>query len=109
MNLSKWFLKIAESILPARRLIVLDADTPPERLPWRNIVLARENNEDWAVAFKCPCGCGKRLELMLIEEASPKWSLSVNAESKPTLHPSIWLKADCRSHFWLKNGKVVWC
>lgn len=104
-----WYLKLKEFLLPARRINVVESDTPPDRLPWRNLVLAREDNEDWAVAFRCPCGCGKRLELLLIEEAKPSWSLTFTQGNVPTLHPSVWLKTGCCSHFWLRKGKVLWC
>ncbi len=89
MKWSRWFLKLTENVLPARRITVVDADTPPEKLPWRNLVLAREDNEDWAVAFRCPCGCGRRLELLLIKEATPNWSISIGkGESPPYTHLS---------------------
>jgi len=108
MKWPRWFLKLKEYLLPARGITIIEADTPPEKLPWRNLVLAREDNEDWAVAFRCPCGCGKRLELLLIEEAKPNWSISIRKGNKPTLHPSIWLKGGCKSHFWIRNGRVIW-
>jgi|SRR5690554_1981935 len=108
MKWPRWFLKLQEYVLPPRRIIIVEADTPPLKLPRRNLVLAREDNEDWAVAFRCPCGCGKRLELLLIEEAKPNWSISLDEENKPTLHPSIWLKRGCKSHFWLRRGRIIW-
>ena len=109
MKKSRWYLKLKELLLPARRISVVESDTPPEKLPWRNLVLAREDNENWAVAFRCPCGCGKRLELLLIDEAYPNWSLTLTQGGVPTLYPSVWLKTGCRSHFWLREGKVIWC
>lgn len=108
MKWPRWIIKQVERFLPARRITIVEADTPPPKLPRRNLVLAREDNEDWAVAFRCPCGCGKRLELLLIEEAKPNWSINISKEGKPTLHPSVWLKGGCKSHFWLRNGKIIW-
>lgn len=109
MKKPRWLLKLAEYVLPARKVSIIEGDTPPEHLPRRNIVLAQEDGEEWAVGFKCPCGCGKRLELLLIEEAKPNWKLTIDSSNRPTLHPSVWLKSGCHSHFWLKKGKVVWC
>ena len=108
MKWPRWFLKLKESLLPPRRVIIIEADTPPHKLPRRNLVLAREENEDWAVAFLCPCGCGSRLELLLIKEAKPNWSISLGPGDRPTLHPSVWLTKGCKSHFWLRGGKVFW-
>jgi hypothetical protein len=104
-----WLRKLIEFVLPARRVSMVEGDTPPDRLPLRNMVLAREDSEDWAVGFICPCGCGKKLELLLIQEALPNWTLTIDASSRPTLHPSVWLKTGCQSHFWVRNGRVVWC
>ncbi|MFD2319333.1 MULTISPECIES: DUF6527 family protein [Delftia] len=59
--------------------------------------------------MKCPCGCSRSLELLLIPEARPRWELTVDAQGRPSLHPSIWLKDGCKSHFWIKEGKVEWC
>ena len=109
MKKPKWLLKFFEVILPARKIKTIEGDTPPDRLPLRNIVLAREDDEDWAVGFMCPCGCGKNLELLLIKEASPNWMLTIDASNRPTLRPSVWLKSGCRSHFWVRNGKIFWC
>ncbi|MEG0619333.1 MAG: DUF6527 family protein [Bacilli bacterium] len=25
------------------------------------------------------------------------------------LYPSVFLKKGCKSHFWIKNGKIIWC
>ena len=108
MKWTHWILKQVDRLLPARRVTIIEADTPPQKLPRRNLVLAREDKEDWAAAFRCPCGCGKRLELLLIEEAKPPWSINISKEGKPALHPSVWLKGGCKSHFWLRNGKVIW-
>jgi len=27
-------------------------------MPRRDLVLAREDDEDWCVGMRCPCGCG---------------------------------------------------
>ena len=104
-----WLLKLIEYVLPARTVNIIEGDTPPDQLPRRNIVLAQEEGEQSAVGFKCPCGCGRRLELLLIKEANPNWKLTIDSCNRPTLHPSVWLKSGCCSHFWLKKGKVVWC
>ncbi|MGY0584237.1 MAG: DUF6527 family protein [Paraglaciecola chathamensis] len=109
MKKPKWLLKCIEFVLPTRKTLVVEGDSPPNTLPYRNLVLAREGGEDWAVGFMCPCGCGKKLELMLIQEVKPHWKLMVDHSNRPTLHPSVWLKTGCRSHFWLRNGRVIWC
>jgi hypothetical protein len=32
-----------------------------------------------------------------------------DARGRPTLRPSVWLRTGCRSHFWIRDGRVEWC
>jgi hypothetical protein len=57
--------------------------------------------------MRCPCGCGESIELALIPEATPRWKLSLE-QNRPSLSPSVWKRDGCRSHFFLKKGRVVW-
>ncbi|WP_371815099.1 DUF6527 family protein [Bradyrhizobium sp. CCBAU 51753] len=46
---------------------------------------------------------------MLLKEIRPRWDARVDQRGHVTLHPSVWLKQGCRSHFWLRDGRVIWC
>lgn len=94
---------------PARRLEVVAGDSLPAKMPKYNLVLARDGNEDWSIGFLCPCGCKRKIELLLVPEAKPHWCLTVDNKGRPTLSPSVWLKGGCRSHFWVRNGRIDWC
>jgi hypothetical protein len=63
----------------------------------------------WSVALLCPCGCQKTIQLSLLENDSPSWQLRLGPKGQPTLEPSIWRTNGCRSHFFMRNGKIVWC
>jgi Family of unknown function (DUF6527) len=60
---------------------------PPEKLPLWNLVLARDGDEDWSVGLRCPCGCGQRLEMILLKEVKPRWDISVDPRGRVSLHP----------------------
>ncbi len=109
MSLRRWWLKTWGSRGPARRLRTISGDTLPSRLPFRDLVLATEDDEDWCVGMRCPCGCGQVIELLLIAEAKPRWDLKLNRAGRPSLSPSVWLKSGCKSHFWLRDGYIKWC
>ena len=94
---------------PHRRLHIIEGDSLPSRMPRRDLVLARDDGEDWCVGMRCPCGCGHVIELLVVAEAKPRWDVTVDAKCRPTLSPSVWLRKGCRSHFWLRNGRVHWC
>jgi hypothetical protein len=53
----------------------------------------------------CACGCGQQV----VTPLSPTdWKLTYNGESV-SLYPSIgnW-EFECKSHYWVREGKVVW-
>jgi hypothetical protein len=56
-------------------------------------------------AHLCACGCGEKV----VTPLSPaEWQVRVQG-GLPSLHPSIgnWSMA-CRSHYWIRNGRIVW-
>lgn len=109
MTRPRWLRRILARLALPRRLCIVEGDSLPERLPWRDVVLARDGDEDWCVGMRCPCGCGRTIELLVIAEAKPRWDMSIDRKRRPSLSPSVWLQKGCRSHFWLKAGRVRWC
>nr|WP_291162796.1 DUF6527 family protein [Hyphomicrobium sp.] len=59
--------------------------------------------------MRCPCGCGATIELMILPGANPRWSIQVDEVGRPTLQPSVWRQTGCRSHFWVRRGRIQWC
>lgn len=108
----RWLLKLWRYFFPRKPDLVLrwhEGDTPPEVLERGELVIARENEELWAAAFICPCGCEERIELALLPDVKPHWQLRSEQPKAPTLHPSVWRKVGCKSHFWVRKGRVHWC
>lgn len=85
-----------------RRLTPQFVEHFPERLEPGEIYLAME----FATAVHlCACGCGNKV----ITPFSPTdWQMSFDGESV-SLKPSIgnW-SFRCRSHYWIRSGRVVW-
>lgn len=109
MNVPRWWRRTWARISPRRRLRVIEGDSLPDRLPRRDLVLARDGDEDWCVGLRCPCGCGRTIELLVIQEAKPRWDVSIDVKGFPSLQPSVWLQKGCGSHFWLRRGRISWC
>ncbi len=109
MDIRKWWRNVWAQFGPGRRMIVIEGDSLPQSMPRRDLVLAREDGEDWCVGMRCPCGCGDIIELLVIAEAKPRWDVKADRENRPTLSPSVWRKTGCRSHFWVRRGRVHWC
>lgn len=100
--------RLVEWARSPRRLLAVDGDGPPAVLPPRDVVLLLDGGEPWSAVMRCPCGCQQAIELPLIPEARPRWRLDRDDQDRPTLFPSVWLKDGCKSHFFLRAGKVKW-
>lgn len=105
----RWFRRLWDDYGPARKLLVIEGDALPAQMPRRNLVLTRDDGEDWSVGMLCPCGCGDTIELMVLPSAKPRWSVQVDEAGTPTLQPSVWRQNGCRSHFWVRRGRIHWC
>jgi hypothetical protein len=102
------WLRLREWWTSPRKVIEAHDELSPSKLPSRDLLLLREGGEAWSILMRCPCGCGQPVELPLIREARPRWSLQVNKEGHPTLAPSIWRREGCGAHYFVRDGKVVW-
>ena len=102
-----WFQLQLDRLFPIK-LQQHEGDIFPERIPKRRLVLLNDDGP-YAAAMLCPCGCGETIELMIMEGVYPRWDIETDSKNRPTLHPSVWLKSGCCSHFWLKAGRVIWC
>lgn len=90
------------------RVITLQGDTLPKKLPQGKLVRMVDHGEDWSAGFRCPCGCNEVIELLLLPDVEPNWSLSVDPLGRATLQPSVWKRSGCKSHFFLVHGRVKW-
>jgi hypothetical protein len=86
----------------------LYVDDAPEVLQRRAVYLVGDGTYLWSAVMRCPCGCGKRLEMNLLTTVEPVWKLNEGRKGELTLHPSIWLKTGCKAHFFLRGGKIQW-
>lgn len=84
-------------------------DEFPDSLEANKLYIAGENGYFWAAAVLCPCGCGDVIELNLLKKARPCWTVQEHSNGLVSLRPSVWRRQGCRSHFYLRNGKIEWC
>jgi hypothetical protein len=81
----------------------------PDALSPGSVYLAGEGENLWAAAMLCPCGCGEVIELNLLPQVRPRWAVDEHVDGKLTLTPSVWRQKGCRSHFILRDGRIIWC
>ncbi len=80
----------------------------PDQLQSKILYVAGENEHLWFAAMTCPCGCGETLSLGLMRNQRPCWTVTRHGDGTASLHPSVSRKVGCKSHFWLKRGKIIW-
>jgi hypothetical protein len=81
----------------------------PGQLRNRVLYVVEEDGYEEQAAMLCPCGCGRTLHMNLLTDERPCWRLTRHGDGSATLHPSVWRQKDCRSHFWFRRGRVIWC
>lgn len=102
--LRSWFVR------PVRPLQTVYVEELPDLLDPKAVYILGQGRHLWFVALLCPCGCNEVLQVSLLPDAKPKWSLIEHADDGSiTLQPSVWRKIGCRSHFFLRRGRVLWC
>jgi hypothetical protein len=81
----------------------------PAHLRARLVYIVGEGNHVWAAAMVCPCGCNEIIHLNLLPDVRPRWQFVMHNDRSVTLHPSVCRQKGCRSHFYLRAGRIVWC
>lgn len=62
----------------------------------------------WAY-FRCPVDREEIVQLSLMSERRPHWTIAVDWLGRPTIHPSVRQLDGSYAHFWIRKGTVVWC
>jgi hypothetical protein len=92
------------------RAICLDNDEDlPAKLPTYAVYIIGVQGNEWLAEMICPCGCGDTLFLNLLRDELPNWKWRVGEDAAVTLSPSVWRVVGCKSHFFLREGKIQWC
>ncbi len=93
---------------PPYKTVVIE-ETLPKALRPRTLYIVQEDEYQEQAAMICPCGCGAILQMNLLPDERPCWRVTQHTDGTASLHPSVWRKKDCKSHFWFRQGRVVWC
>lgn len=111
-----WFRKLFWSgwnqlrtwFIPPYQTIIVD-ESLPKQLKRNALYVVQEDGFQEQAAMICPCGCSRILHMNLLTDERPCWRLTRHADGTATLHPSVWRRKDCGSHFWFRKGRVQWC
>lgn len=101
-----WSLVEFTGLRPGLATVVVE--DLPDLLDPDRVYLVGNPDLPWSAALLCPCGCRASIQLSLVPGDSPRWRAKRHLSGSVTLHPSVWRTRDCRSHFFIRRGRVVW-
>lgn len=108
---------LACRILIALRLIprpaftacrVADHPDPATMASDRIYIVGGRGYNKWAY-FRCPADRDEIIQLALMRERRPRWTVAVDWLGRPTISPSVRQIDGTRAHFWIRRGAVEWC
>lgn len=90
------------------KLEILPDNPNPDRLQNNIVYVVGERKYiKWAY-LKCPCGCNETIMLSLNKKGHPSWSVDQDKFGRASIYPSINRLEGCKSHFYVKRGKLIW-
>ncbi len=93
-----------------RRYHIREIEDLPDRLDHSTLYVVTVARCQVYAALTCPRRrCGDTLNLNLLPDDRPVWALTEHPNGTPSLHPSIWRRTACGCHFWLREGRIIWC
>ena len=101
-----WRLVERSGLRPGFATVMVD-DLPDVLVPER-LYLVGEDAVPWSAALLCPCGCEATIQLSLLPDDEPSWRAVRHVSGSVSLQPSVWRTRGCRSHFFLRRGRIVW-
>ena len=79
----------------------------PNKIEKKEIGIADNFKNNWVLIIQCPCGCGDLIYLNTLKAETPYWEVRHSIKGI-SIYPSVWRTKKCKSHFWIKNGKLKW-
>lgn len=77
------------------------------KLANKEVFVCGSLEKNWVIVMICPCGCGDKIYLNTLQSEQPCWKIKHTIKGI-SISPSIWRTKGCKSHFFLKNGKIIW-
>jgi len=112
-----WFKKLlresAVSLGIIRRpdlvgVLVGDHPRPDAMEAGKVYIVGGPGYQKWAV-FRCPRHEDEIIQLSLMQNRRPHWSITLDFLDRPTIHPSVRQLDGAFAHFWVKTGDIDWC
>ncbi len=110
--MKRWFMRIGKAFRSAfqPKWHLTGVEDAPDRLKAHTAYLVGKPGHEWTCAFRCPCGCGEIVWLNLIKAPGrPTWRVEQHGRKTFSIFPSVWRTTGCKSHFFVRRGRIDWC
>jgi len=88
--------------------LVPDHPAPEAIQPGVIYIVGGPGYQKWAV-FRCPRHKDEIIQLSLMANRRPRWTITTDLIGRPTIYPSVRQLDGSFAHFWVKRGLVEWC
>ncbi len=92
-----------------RDMLVAEAveDQPDTYYPGM-VYMVGDEAHPWSASMLCPCKCGSIISLSRPANVRPRWRASRHFNGSVSLQPSVCRTKGCKSHFFVRHGRIVW-
>lgn len=113
----EWFRDLLRSVAIRLALIrrpdlisklVSDHPKPQDMQPGVIYIVGGPGYQKWAL-FRCPGHTDEIIQLSLMANRRPRWTIKTDIIGRPTINPSVRQLDGSLAHFWVKSGHVEWC
>jgi hypothetical protein len=102
-----WLHRLGRRGRYAEVRFVSSMDEVPDKPGPTIFIVERGDSRRWVV-LACPCNCGRRIDVNLMQSKYPYWEVMLR-KGKVSLRPSLRMPThQCGSHFWIDENRVRW-
>lgn len=107
-RISNYFKRLFRLSIKGEFLVKEVGEIDQQKLYEGLILIEHRGGKDRWLHFLCPCSCGDKISISLMQSSDPHWSLIKNNDRTITISPSISKFTSCKSHFFIKNSRIIW-
>lgn len=87
---------------------VVTTDDIPDDLQSATLYLLGEPGHLWCATLRCPCSCNAVIQLNLLPQVRPRWTVQIGNDGTASISPSVNRSQGCRSHFFFRRSHIIW-
>lgn len=108
-QVARWWRRRRRRLRLSQVQLIASATQVPGKLAAGEAILVGTHGALKWLVLGCPCRCGEVHWVSLMPSDRKRWSAVLSEAGLLTVDPSLWSATHCRSHFWIREGRVDWC